>query len=129
MQIVAGRNRNLRALAATVLAVCAWGVTVGPPQADAGGPVSFCGRYLNQAELCHGPFTGGLTLIYAENATDGHAVCIAPVGWNGKYTFPYGWYCAQQQAFWKFAPLYGAAGTENPNSSRKLVGGFYGWLP
>jgi hypothetical protein len=124
MQAVAGCVKNVRVLAATALAVGALGA-LGATEAHAGSLGYFCDRYVSQAELCHGPFGNGLTSILAENMTDGHAVCIAPVGWNGKYTYPYGWYCAQQVAGWNFPPLYGGAGASNPNSSKKFIDGLF----
>jgi hypothetical protein len=125
MQLLAGRNRHPRALVAAVLALGASSATVGTTQAHAGSLGYFCDRYVNQAELCRGPFVNTLRSIVAENRTDGHAVCIAPVGWNGNYTFPYGWECAQAVVGWTFPPLYGAPGADNPNSSKKLIYGLY----
>ena len=81
---------------------------------------------MSQSALCRSEFGNGLSYIYAVNESNSNPVCVAPVGWNGGYVYPYGWHCAGYAVGWEFGPLNGyAAGATNPNSKAEKIGGLY----
>ena len=130
----ATRQTRSLLIATLALAVLATSGSVLASQASAyGGSQNFCGTtLLAKAQICTsavGKSTEYIFNIYGENITNGNAVCVAPVTWNGKeYSAPYGYSCGGADYDWEFTPTSSvAAAVENPNSVSEKIAGLFDW--
>jgi hypothetical protein len=121
-------------IATLVLAVLAVLGSVLASQASAyGGSENFCGStLLGKAQICTsavGKSTEYIFNIHGENVTNGNAVCVGPVTWNGKeYSAPYGYSCGGANYDWEFTPISSvAAAVENPNGPSEKIAGLLDW--
>jgi len=119
--------------ARVLLVAVVFGLVLATQAAAYGGSENFCGStLLGKAQICTsavGKSTEYIFNIAGENTTNGNAVCVGPVTWNGKeYSAPYGYSCGGADYDWEFTPIASvAAAVENPNGVTEKIAGLFDW--
>ena len=119
--------------ARVLLVAVVFGLVLATQASAYGGSENFCGStLLGKAQICTsavGKSTEYIFNIAGENTTNGNAVCVGPVTWNGKeYSAPYGYSCGGADYDWEFTPIASvAAAVENPNGVSEKIAGLFDW--
>jgi hypothetical protein len=125
--------RRVRILLVATVVAAVFGLVPAAQASAYGGSENFCGStLLGKAQICTsavGKSTEYIFNIAGENITNGNAVCVGPVTWNGKeYSAPYGYSCGGAVYDWEFTPISSvAAAVENPNGVSEKIGGLFDW--
>jgi hypothetical protein len=124
---------RVRVLLIATLLAAVFGSVLASQASAYGGSENFCGStLLGKAQICTsavGKSTEYIFNISGENTTNGNAICVGPVTWNGKeYSAPYGYSCGGADYDWEFTPISSvAAAVENPNGVSEKIGGLFDW--